>query len=54
VLSAALRRSGHFIENVLNGHQDRIVAVMELCSEASALLGHWRTMEGTVASQMFE
>jgi hypothetical protein len=49
VLSAASRRSGHSIENVLNGHQDRIVAVLELCSEASTLLGHWRNIEGTVA-----
>ena len=40
MLSAGLRRSGHSMENVLNGHQDRIVAVMELCSEASALLGN--------------
>ena len=54
MLSAGLRRSGHSIENVLNGHQDRIVAVMELCSEASALLGNWRTMEGSAASQLFE
>jgi hypothetical protein len=39
---------------VLNGHQDRILAVMELCSEAPALLGKWTSMEGSVASQLFE
>jgi hypothetical protein len=39
---------------VLNGHHDRIVAVMELCSEATALLGIWRSMDGSVASQLFE
>ena len=54
MLSANSRRSGHPIENVLNGHQDRIVAVMELCSEATALLGNWTSMEGSVASQLFE
>jgi hypothetical protein len=54
MLSANSRRSGHPIENVLNGHQDHIVAVMELCSEATALLGNWTSMEGSVASQLFE
>jgi hypothetical protein len=39
---------------VLNGHQDRIVAVMELCLEATALFGNWTSMEGSVASQLFE
>jgi hypothetical protein len=52
MLSANSRRSGHPIENVLNGHQDRIVPVMELCSEATALLGNWTSM-GSVASQLF-
>jgi hypothetical protein len=54
MLSANSKRSGHPIEDVLNGHQDRIVAVMELCSEATALLGHLTSMEGSVASQLFE
>jgi hypothetical protein len=54
MLSANPRRSGLPIENVLNGHQDRIVAVMELCSEATDLLGNWTSMEGSVTSQLFE
>jgi hypothetical protein len=54
MLSANSRRSGHPIENVLTGHHDRIVAVMELCSEATAFLGSWTSMEGSVASQLFE
>jgi hypothetical protein len=40
LLSANFRRSGHPIENVPNGHQDHIIAVMELCSEATTLLGN--------------
>ena len=35
--SANSRRSGHPLENVLNGHQDRIVAVVELCSGTDRL-----------------
>jgi hypothetical protein len=54
MISANSRRSGHPIENVLNGHQDCTVAVMELCSAAMALLGNWTSMEGSVASQLFE
>jgi hypothetical protein len=40
MISANSRRSGHPIENFLNGHQGCIVAVIELCSEATALLGN--------------
>jgi hypothetical protein len=46
-LSAKSSRSGHPIEYVLNGHEDHIVAVMELCSEATALFGNftaWRAL----------
>jgi hypothetical protein len=54
MLAANSRLSGHPIENRLNGHQDRIVAVTELFSVATALLGNWTSMEGSVASQLFE
>jgi hypothetical protein len=54
LLSAASRRSGHNTDDVLNGQQSRIEAVMILCSEASALLKTWTTLEGSVASQLFE
>jgi hypothetical protein len=53
-LSANSRRSGNPIENVRSCHQDRIVAVMELCSEATALLGSWKRKEGSVASLLVE
>jgi hypothetical protein len=54
LLSAASRRSGHNIDDVLNAQQSRIEAVMILCSEASALLKTWTTLEGSVASQLFK
>jgi hypothetical protein len=54
LLSAASRRSGHHIDDVLNGQQSRIEAVMMLCSEASAFLNTWTTLQGSVASQLFE
>jgi hypothetical protein len=54
MLSANSRRSGRPIENVLNGHQGRIVAIMELCSEETVLLRNWTSMEGPVASQLFK
>jgi hypothetical protein len=34
----------------MNGHKDCIVAVTELCSEATAFLGNWTSMEGSVVS----
>jgi hypothetical protein len=53
-LSANSRRPGHPIEKVINVHQDRIVAVMELCAEATTSLENWRSIDGSVASQLFE